>query len=160
MAHVVSITITPKGIERRPADRFGRVSVDRATLVANRGIAGDLHAKPGKRQLNVMFAETVAQLRDEGFRTAPGELGEQLVLAGIDENAQAPGARLRLGESAVIELVMLRTGCERFSSIQGLPAKAAKSRIGYMARVIAGGEIAAGSTVDMVAAPAASGGAK
>lgn len=156
MAHVVSIAITPTGIERRPADRFARVSVDRATLVANRGIAGDLHAKPGKRQLNVMFAETIAQLRGEGFRTAPGELGEQLVLAGVDQAALEPGAQLRLGESAVIELVMLRTGCERFSHIQGFPPAAAKARIGYMARVVSGGEIATGSAVEIVASRAAS----
>jgi MOSC domain-containing protein YiiM len=147
MAHVLSIAYTPGNIERAPAERYARVSCERAVLVAGRGIEGDVKARPGKRQLNVMLAEGVARLREDGYRTAPGELGEQLVIAGVEEDAVQSGARLRIGESAVVELGKLRTPCERFAGIQGSPAEAAKGRIGFMARVLAGGEIEVGSPV-------------
>jgi MOSC domain-containing protein YiiM len=152
MPQVVSICYTPAGVERRPADHFARVVVTEAVLVEDYGIDGD--AKGGrdkhgtnKRQLNVMTAETIAQLRAEGFKAAPGELGEQIVVAGVDEAALTPGARLALGESAVIEVTLPRTGCDRFAHIQGKPKEIAKGRLGIMARVVTGGAIRAGDEV-------------
>ena len=147
MGHVQSIAYTPENIARAPADRYARVSNERAVLVAGRGIEGDVKARPGKRQLNVMLAEGVARLREDGYRTAPGELGEQLVIAELAECAVESGTRLRIGETAVVELGKLRTPCERFAGIQGSPASAAKGRIGFMARVLMGGEIGVGSPV-------------
>lgn len=147
MPQIVSIAYTPANIERRPADYFARTPLDSAVLIASHGIDGDAKATRGKRQLNVMFAEQVAGLRAEGFRTEPGELGEQIVVAGLSLDEITPGARLRLGAAAVIELCELRTGCGRFAHIQGKPAADATGRLGYMARVLAGGKIAVGSPV-------------
>jgi MOSC domain-containing protein YiiM len=147
MPHVVSIAYTPADIERRPSDRYARAPLERATLVANRGIDGDVKSKPGKRQLNVMLAETVAALQAEGLRTAPGELGEQLVVAELDASALERGSRLCIGRTALIELTSLRTPCERFAHIQSVPAEFAVGRIGFMARVLEGGEIEIGSEV-------------
>jgi MOSC domain-containing protein YiiM len=152
MPHVVSICYKPAGVEQRPADRFARVTVAEAVLVEGHGIDGD--AKGGrdkngtnKRQLNVMFAETMAGLRAEGFKADPGELGEQIVVAGLDEAALTPGTRLALGESAVIEVTLSRTGCDRFAHIQGKPKEIAKGRLGIMARVVVGGAVRAGDEV-------------
>jgi len=149
MPHIVSIAYTPADTERRPADHYARASLTHAALVAGQGIAGDVKAKAGKRQLNVMLAETVAELRAEGFCTAPGELGEQLVIAGLGA-AAIPGARIQLGDSAVIELGELREPCGRFARIQGVPAAAGEGRIGFMARVLVDGEIAVGSPATLV----------
>lgn len=147
MAHVVSICYTPAGVERRPADRFARVAVAQAALVEDFGIDGDAKGGGDKRQLNVMTAETLALLRAEGFKVAPGELGEQIVVAGVDEAALVPGARLALGDAAVIEVTLPRTGCDRFEHIQGKPKATAKGRLGVMARVVAGGVVRAGDPV-------------
>ena len=84
MAELVSITYTPRDVERRPADRYARVPLGRATLVEGKGIAGDLKGGGRTRQLNVMRAETLAELAAEGRKTEPGEMGEQLVIAGLD----------------------------------------------------------------------------
>jgi MOSC domain-containing protein YiiM len=154
MPQVVSLTYKPADMERKPADRYSRVAVERVMLVIGHGIAGDSKGRPDSRQLNVMLAETVEQLRSEGFQTAPGELGEQIIIAGLPVEAAAPGVRLRLGESAVIELVFARVPCRRFARIQGLPKDAARGRIGFMARVLAGGEVAVGSPVQVEQFPA------
>ncbi len=147
VAQIVSITGTPADVERRPADRYARVAVERATLQQGRGIEGDVKSRGGDRQLNVMRAETVAELREEGFRVAPGELGEQLVIAGLDADVLAVGGRLRLGASAVLEVTAPRTPCSRFAHIQGKSIEAARGRIGVMARVVQGGDIAVGGAV-------------
>ena len=149
MAHVASIAYKPADAERRPHDHFTRVTVERAELVAGRGMVGDAKARQDSRQLNVLLAETVEQLRAEGFRTAPGELGEQLVIAGLATETIGPGVRLRIGRAAVIELVYYRVPCTRFERIQGQPKHLVSGRIGFMARVLVGGEVAVGSPVSV-----------
>lgn len=151
MPQVVSIAYTPANIERKPEDHYARASLDQARLIANRGLEGDVKGRAGDRQLNVMRAEDVAELRAEGYHTGPGELGEQLVIAGLDTAAFEAGTRLRLGETAVVEIVMLREGCDRFEHIQGHPKEASAGRIGAMARVVQSGDIAVGSQVTVEA---------
>ena len=150
MAELVSITYTPRDVERRPADRYARVPLGRATLVEGKGIAGDLKGGGRTRQLNVMRAETLAELAAEGRRTDPGELGEQLVIAGLDPAAFAEGTRLQLGDGAVIEVGIPRTGCTRFESIQGVSKQSVAGRLGVMARVVADGEVRVGDEVGVV----------
>jgi len=144
---LVSIAYTPRGVDRRPADRYARVPVERATLVEQRGIDGDLKGSGGSRQLNVMRAETLAELAAEGRKTAPGEMGEQLVVTGLDPAAFAEGTRLQLGASAIIEVGIPRTGCGRFEYIQGAMKQSVAGRLGVMARVVVGGAIAVGDEV-------------
>lgn len=151
MPHVVSIVYTPRDApELRPQDRYARVSVERATLVENRGIDGDVKGRPGRRQVNIMAAETLAELAAEGFKTAPGEMGEQIVVAGIDPTTIAAGTRVQIGE-AVVEVTLPRTGCDRFESIQGKPKQTVKGRLGVLVRVVAGGTVAVGDPVRVIA---------
>ena len=145
--HITSIVYTPKDVERKPADHYARVPVERATLVEGRGIAGDLKGTGRARQLNVMRAEDLAELAAEGRQVGPGQMGEQLVIAGLDPAALAEGTRLRLGPTAVIEVGIPRTGCGRFEHIQKAVKESVAGRLGVMARVVAGGEIAVGDAV-------------
>jgi MOSC domain-containing protein YiiM len=149
MPHIASIVYTPADVERRPPKRYARIALKRAILRPGHGIEGDAKASGGKRQLNVLLAEDVEELHAQGFHTAPGELGEQLVIAGLGPSTLTVGVCLRLGESAVIELTKPRTGCQRFAAIQGCPPNAADGRLGFMARVLHGGEIAVGDAVQL-----------
>jgi MOSC domain-containing protein YiiM len=158
MPQIVSITYTPRDVERKPADRYARVPLDRATLVEGKGIAGDLKAGGRVRQINVMRAETLAELTAVGRKTGPGEMGEQLVLAGLDPADFVEGTRLRLGAEAVIEIGEPRTGCARFEHIQGVARQSVAGRLGVLARVVVGGDVVVGDAVTVVAtvpAPAA-----
>jgi MOSC domain-containing protein YiiM len=151
-AHVVSIVYTPRDVEvRRPQDRYARVAVDRVRLAEFQGIEGDAKNSSTERQLNVMLAETLAELEAEGFKVEPGEMGEQIILAGLDPAALEKGSRLKLGE-AVIEIGIPRTGCARFEMIQGQPRSTVKGRLGVLARVITDGEVAVGDTVEVLGA--------
>lgn len=149
MAQVVSIVYRPLK-SGRPQDRYERVPAERVELKPFKGIVGDQKGGSGKRQLNVMRAETIAELGAEGFQVAPGELGEQIVVAGLDPAALTEGARLKLGE-AVIEVGIPRTGCARFEMIQGKARDLAKGRLGVLATVVTGGEVAVGDAVEAVA---------
>lgn len=150
--HVVSIVYTPRGTTpRRPQGSYARIPIERVQLAEAKGIVGDVRGKAGKRQLNIMSAETLAELRAEGFRTGPGELGEQIVVSGIDLAAVPVGGRFRLG-AAVVEVTLPRTGCDRFEMIQGKPKAAVAGRLGVLARVVTGGEVAVGDPVELLPA--------
>jgi MOSC domain-containing protein YiiM len=149
MAHVASITYKPAIGESRPTDRFSRIAVDRVVLAAGHGVVGDRNSRADSRQLNVMLSEIIEQLKADGFRCTPGELGEQIVISGLGADIAVPGLRLLLGEMAIIELVYLRIPCGRFARIQKQSKDAARSRLGYMARVLVGGEVAVGAHVSV-----------
>ncbi len=149
MAQVVSIVYRPLKTGR-PQDRYSRVPAARVRVVEFKGIEGYMKGGSTDRQLNVMLAETLAELGREGFRVAPGEMGEQIVLAGLDPAALVEGAHIKLGE-AVIKVGIPRTGCARFEMIQGKPRNDAKGRLGVLATVVGGGEVAVGDAVEVLA---------
>jgi len=150
MPHVVSIVYTPASVpDLRPGERYARVSAGRVRLVEGHGIEGDAKGGPGRRQVNLMAAETLEELSAEGFKTGPGEMGEQIVVAGIDPRTVAVGTRVRVG-GAVVEVTLPRTGCSRFEHIQGKPKRSVTGRLGVLARVVSGGEVAVGDEVRVV----------
>jgi MOSC domain-containing protein YiiM len=150
MAKIVTIVYTPAGIEPKPPDRYARVPLDEAVLAVGRGIVTDRKGSGPRRQLNVMARETLDQLQAEGYRTAPGAMGEQLVLAGIDVDRLPPGARVQLGDEVIIEVDKPRTGCERLQRIQGCTPAMVAGRLGVMARVVSGGKIRVGDEVRLL----------
>lgn len=152
MPTLVSIVYSPEDREARPADRYSRVPLERTTLIVNHGIIGDRKGGSGDRQLNVMHAEVLTELQADGFKAAPGQLGEQLVIAGIEPSAMTMGTRLRIGETAVIEVNIPRTGCGRFEHIQGKLKSQAAGRLGVLATVTTGGAIAVGDEVRVIVA--------
>ena len=149
MPHIVSIVCKPVDVEQKPADHYARVPVEHALLIAGHGIEGDCKGGTKDRHLNIMLAEVVAELRAEGFRAAEGELGEQIVVAGLQSELLKAGIRLRFGETAIVEIVEPRTGCARFVHIQKKTKESAKGKIGYMASVVVGGWIAENDEVSL-----------
>lgn len=150
MAEIYSIVYTPANVERHPKDYYARVTLQEATLTVTHGIAGDLKGGHPKRQLNVMSYETLQRLRVEGFKTAPGQMGEQLVLKGLDVDALKAGEQLQIGAEARIEVLEPRTGCDRFRRIQGKDPQLVQGRMGVMAKVVAGGVIRVGDPVQVL----------
>src|SRR5688500_18934469 len=151
MAELVSIVYKPE--DATPANRaFTRVPVQEAQLEAGYGIVGDQKGGNVYRQLNVTGAESIRSLEPAGYKTAPGQLGEQLVIAGFDIESLPEGTRLSVGDSAVIELLILREPCNRFESYQGRSLDGAVGKIGWMAAVISSGPIRVGDSVAVLAA--------
>ena len=149
MAAIYSLVYRPR--DEHPAERYARTPLESAVLVAGYGIEGDFDGGGNPdRNLNIMAYETLVGLSREGFMTKPGEMGEQITIQGLDVNVLAPGTRLRFGDSAVIEVVKQRTGCERFEAIQGKPRTDAAGRMGVMARVVMGGTVRVGDPVSVL----------
>ncbi len=150
MSEIYSIVYTPANVERNPEDFYARVPLQEANLTVKRGIEGDLKGGHPERQLNVMTYETLQQLAAEGFQTAPGQMGEQIILKGLDVNALNAGDQIQIGDEARIEVIKPRTGCDRFEHIQGKNPSLVQGRMGQMMKVVAGGVIRVGDTVKVL----------
>ncbi len=144
MGTIASIVYRPE--QNHPKDHFSRVTLQTANLIVGNGIEGDLKGSNPARQLNIMSRETLDTLATEGFMTAPGQMGEQIVVSGVDVNTLPEGAQIQLGD-AIIEVYKPRTGCDRFEAIQGLPPSQAAKRLGVIAGVIKSGTINVGDPV-------------
>ncbi len=151
MAQIYSICWQKTPSEHVAPYRFSREPIQNALLRAGHGIEGDNKAGHNPdRQLNIMSLETLHDLNTEGFRTNPGEMGEQIIIRGLDINGLAAGTQVQFGDEAVIEVVKPRTGCEWFEQVQGLSPKLAAGRMGMMAKVIKSGEIKVGDSIQIL----------
>ena len=71
-----------------------------------------------------------------------------MIIEGIDVLNISPGAQLKLGPQAVIEVTKARTGCERLALVQ--PQAPELDYIGVLAKVVTGGAIQVGDPVELV----------
>ena len=153
MAKIISIVYQPKATDVKHGE-FHRVPIDTVKLIANHGIEDDHKAgRNPKRHLNIMMRETLDDLAEVGFKTAPGEMGEQIQIQGIDIESLPIGTHLKIGESAVVRLNKPRTGCIWLEHIQGQSYEQTANKLGIMATVLETGDIHIGDTVSVIPIP-------
>jgi MOSC domain-containing protein YiiM len=132
------------------------------TTVKHRSrVARDPH-QPNLRQVHLIHAELHEELRGRGFDVVAGQMGENVTTEGIDLLGLPAGARLRLGEHAVVEVTGLRNPCAQLEQIQiGLMAAVLDRdaqgnllrKAGVMAVVVAGGLVCPGDAVTIELPP-------
>ena len=152
MITIQSIVYKPKGVPVE-TDRYTRIPIQTANLVAGYGIEGDRKGGNPRRNLNVMDAETLIELRAEGYPTEPGTLGENLILSGIDLRTLPMDTHLRLGQDAVIKLLSARVPCQQLTPIDDRMPENVAGRVGIMCRVIESGTIHIGDPVEILGVP-------
>jgi len=164
-------------VSRSSGHTFSKPGAPGIRLVAGIGVEGDAHAgetvkhrsrvardpnQPNLRQVHLIHAELLAELREYGFAVAPGEMGENITTAGVDLLGLPTGARLRLGPEAVIEVTGLRNPCAQLDGFQqGLMAAVLDRdaegnlvrKAGIMAIVLSGGEIRPGDAITVELPP-------
>jgi hypothetical protein len=152
---------------------FSKQPTDGVSLLAGLGVEGDVHAgvkvlhrarlrsraaEPNLRQVHLIHSELLDELRGKGFDVAPGDLGENVTTSGVDLLGLPTGARLLLGEEAVVEVTGLRHPCRQLDRFRrGLMAAVMDRddqgglvrKVGVMAVVVTGGRVAAGDAVQV-----------
>tara|TARA_A100001391_G_scaffold153037_1_gene110816 strand:+ start:850 stop:1392 length:543 start_codon:yes stop_codon:yes gene_type:complete len=157
---------------------FSKTVRDRIDIVAGHGVAGDAHAgrtvkhrsrmrvdpnQPNLRQVHLIHAELLTELRERGFAVEPGDLGENILTIGIDVLALPRGTILTiLPSGARLEITGLRNPCAQIEAFRPglLSAVLEKSRegslvrkAGVMAIVLTSGAIGPGNTITVELPP-------
>jgi MOSC domain-containing protein YiiM len=106
----------------------------------------------------MLTEEVLGGLRSEGWPVQPGDLGENLTLAGIPESSLKPGSRVSIG---TVELEV-SLACDPCNETYILPyvgkekgpefVRTLVGRRGWFARVLSGGIVATGDPVSVTAA--------
>jgi MOSC domain-containing protein YiiM len=106
--------------------------------------------------VHLIHEELFDELRAAGFAVAAGQMGENVTTKGVDLLKLPRGARLHLGDEAVIEVTGLRNPCRQLNKFQpGLMAATLardvagnlKRKAGVMGIVLSGGEVKSGDPI-------------
>ena len=160
-----------KAVSRSAGHTLVKSNEDKIRLVAGLGVEGDAHlgatvkhrsrvardpSQPNLRQVHLIHAELHDELRERGFAVSAGQMGENVTTRGVDLLRLPAGARLHLGDTAVIEVTGLRNPCAQLDRIQrglmGATLERGKDgslirKAGIMAVVLAGGEVRPGNPI-------------
>ena len=144
---------------------------DSIRLLTGLGVEGDAHlgetvkhrsrvardpSRPNLRQVHLIHAELHDELRAAGFTLSAGQMGENVTTRGVDLLGLPTGARLHLGDSAIVVVTGLRNPCRQLERIQrGLMAATLDRdergdlirKAGVMATVLAGGVVRPGDPI-------------
>jgi MOSC domain-containing protein YiiM len=129
-----------------PAKGSGRMdSRERVQAIEDVGFEGCAHARPGtKRQVLLASAEHLDALEVER-----GRIRENITVEGADVHEWSVGQRVRIGE-AELEITMECDPCERMDAIRPGLREQLEGKRGMLARVVRGGELAAGDPIQLL----------
>ena len=140
---LVSIAIsTKKGTRKKP--------VSTAQLIENHGIEGDAHAGPWHRQVSLLAMEDIHSMQAKGLDVDFGDFAENIATSGIDLPSRPIGSRLKLGETAVLEITQIGKECHTKCAIYYQAGDCVMPRRGIFARVITGGKISCGDVIQIL----------
>ena len=158
-------------VSRSAAHTLSKAKQDSIRLVTGLGVEGDAHrgetvqhlsrvaadpSQPNLRQVHLIHAELHDELRAAGFALSAGQIGENVTTRGVDLLGLPRGARLHLGDDAVVEVTGLRNPCAQLGRIQpGLMAatlgRDANGKLirkaGVMSIVVADGDVRPGDPI-------------
>ena len=72
---------------------------------------------PNLCQVHLIAAEFLDELETLGFPILPGQMGENLIVRGIDLFTLPVGATLRIGPEVVLEITGLRDPCNQLNAL-------------------------------------------
>lgn len=176
-----------RSVSRDAGHRFSKQPVESIELVEGLGVAGDAHAghtvqhlsrlrrepeAPNLRQVHLVAQEFLAEAAEHGYAVEPGDLGENVLTAGLDLLSLPQGTLLSFGDpdedaddlaGAAIEVTGLRNPCrqiDRFRAgllrvaLDRMPDGTVLRKVGIMAVVTRGGTVRPGMEIN-VCRPAA-----
>jgi hypothetical protein len=102
------------------------------------------------RQVHLIHAELLDDLKEKGFTVLPGQLGENITTRRIDLLSLPRGTHMQIGKEALVEVTALRNPCHQIDEFQNGLLQALSPRdengelayiVGVMGVVLVGGEV-------------------
>jgi MOSC domain-containing protein YiiM len=125
-----------------------KIDVGRAQLQAGFGILGDAHAGDWHRQVSLLAAESIDEMRAHGLSLEHGAFGENLVVADFELGDLAIGDRLLVGSGVELEVTQLGKQCHTPCAIFHQVGTCIMPERGVFARVLSGGAVQSGDSIE------------
>jgi MOSC domain-containing protein YiiM len=136
------------GIAIRPKSRSPMIPLDRADVTTGEGVVGDSRGRPGSRQVTIVSREAWQAACDEIGQSLPWTVRRANLFVEDLELPKELGRQICIGQ-VVLEVCGETDPCARMDAqVSGLTAALTPDwRGGVCCRVITGGEIHVGDTV-------------
>ena len=127
-----------------------KTQIDGAELVRDHGLEGDAHAGKWHRQVSFLAYVSIEKARCQGLDVTFGDFAENIATQGIDWLDVPLGTRVRLGDSALVEITQVGKECYNKCAIYYLAGDCIMPREGIFARVLKGGKIRPGDAITIL----------
>ncbi len=128
-----------------------KTEVASVELRAEWGIDGDAHAGAWHRQVSLLPFEKIEDFKSKGAQVSNGSFGENLIVEGLDLRSLPIGTLFRCND-VVLELTQIGKQCHAHCAIYHTMGDCIMPREGVFTRVVHGGVISEGDTIDIVEA--------
>jgi len=126
-------------------------NVSEAYLKENFGIVGDAHADNWHRQVSLLPLEAIEEFRTgKSIEVHPGDFAENIAVSGIDFKLLTLGVKLRLGDTAILEVTQIGKECHDRCHIFDTVGDCIMPKMGVFTKVLAGGEIKVGDCITFI----------
>jgi len=127
-----------------------KYNVPSARIEVGLGIVGDAHSGNWHRQVSLLGIESIKKVIVKHPNIAPGDFAENITTEGLDLPCLGIAAKLKLGETAEIEITQLGKKCHQGCEIFEQVGDCIMPREGIFAKVIRSGRIETGDTVEVL----------
>jgi molybdopterin adenylyltransferase len=115
------------------------------------GLEGDAHADCSThRQVSLLAMESIDKMRAQGFQVGPGDFAENITTEDLDLVSLPVGTRLAVGRDTLLEVTQIGKQCHGGCAIFLEVGKCIMPREGIFARVVRGGVIRAGDSIEVI----------
>ena len=112
------------------------------------GLQDDAHGGDWHRQVSLLSVEQIGTMKAKGLAVKPGSFAENLTTEGFDLGSAKVGDRLRVGNSAILEITQIGKECHTKCAIYHKIGECIMPEQGVFARVLKAGEVKIGDSVD------------
>lgn len=125
-------------------------NIKSGVLVENFGLEGDAHGGNWHRQISLLSQDSIDAFNARGAGVDAGAFGENLTVSGLDLKTLPVGCRLRIGQTALLEITQIGKTCHTSCEIAQRMGECIMPHEGIFVRVLRGGVVAVGDAVHVV----------
>lgn len=143
MAKVVDVNISEvKGVVKKP--------IEKGYFKENYGLEGDAHAGDWHRQVSLLSKESIDKMKAMGVEgLSSGKFAENITTEGITLYELPIGTKLKIGET-LMEVTQIGKECHKGCAIRSQVGDCIMPREGIFTKVLKGGYIKSGDTIERV----------
>jgi len=133
-AYVLAVSISEKkGVKKE--------NIPEGLLIENFGLKDDAHAGNWHRQVSLLAIESIEKIREKGLDVGPGDFAENITTVGIDLVNLPIGTKLKIGDSALVEVTQIGKECHDRCAIYRQTGDCVMPREGIFVKVLKGGRV-------------------
>lgn len=126
--------------------------VTSTSVIKDFGLEGDIHGGVDHKQVSLLSLSSLEKNRKEGYELNYGDLFENIVFQGLEDLFRYPiGTVLKVGQSVILQITQIGKDHDVDIEVRGQKVHSIMPQEGIFTRVIKGGTIQEGDSLEVIA---------